>query len=342
MFPHLCLVTLCLALSLALLPRPALAGKANNCVSGDLPANRVINTKIPDDLALGSLIPGSEIRFHVNVTCLEDRDTLGVCNHDQGGWGLVPSSRVTPTRVPGYSDVFTYAGLPSNIGYQIISKHGTSIFTGDHHRLGIQRISGTSSLPIHFRAIKISDDLQSGPFSIEMGLLCGKEGIEWANGDAANSIITLGLNVEVTTQTCHLNEPDTQVMLPQVARSSFKRIGDSAGATPFDLHILCESNASARLNISDVTNHANATDTLTLVSGSTASGLGVRLRHEGNPVLLASHQIFDAGGSEFSLRHISSTQNMISLPLSAEYVQTGGIVTAGRVMAQGMVTIDYN
>lgn len=259
---------------------------------------------------------------------------------------MIPVSKIKPRLVQGYSNVFTYDGWPSNIGYQVIASNGEPnddiINRMLYNYTGYQMRLENNSIPVHLRLVKISDDLQSGSFSTQMYLGCNYDFIEWANGNIPSSTITFGFTTEVITQTCHLDEPDVQIRLPQVARSSFKAMGDSAGTTPFNLHFQCDANTYARFNISDANNQLNATDTLSLVSGSTAKGLGVRLRHEGNPVLLAPHQIFDAGGSEFSLHNASPTQNMISVPLSAEYVQSGGSITAGSIMAQGIVTIDYN
>lgn len=341
MFRHVCLVTLCLALSLALLPRPASAAATNNCTSGDLPATAIMNTQVTDEMALGAPIPGSDVLLNVNINCSAAWSNSGSTCDGGGGWALNPVSGAIPTLVPGYSDVYTYAGFPANIGYQFLDGAGQPVpLDGEsRHDTGVPIQTGSNAIPIHFRAIKISDDLKSGSFSTQMYLSCNSN--EWANGNGSNSIITLGLTAEVITQTCHLDNPDVQVQLPQVARTAFKGVGDGAGSTPFNLYIICDANVDARFNISDVTNLANASDALTLIPGSTASGLGVRLKRNGNPVMLAPNQVFDAGGSEFSIKG-NPTALRLSLPFHAEYVQTGEQVVAGSVMAQGMVTIDYN
>ncbi|WP_349922242.1 hypothetical protein [Aeromonas veronii] len=169
-------MALCLSVSLSL-PLPAQAGNTNNCSSGDLPNTAMMNSQLTNNTALGSLIPGSDARLTVNITCTSAwQNNMQDCAGG-GGWALSPVSGVIPTLVPGYSDVYTYAGMPPSVGYQILNAAG---------------------------------------------------------------------------------------------------------------------------------------------------------------------QAFDAGGSEFPLQNLGSGQNLISLPFSAEYVQTEESLTPGTVMVQGMVTIDYN
>lgn len=335
------LMALCLSVSLSL-PLPARAAATNNCSSGDLPSTAMVNSQLTDNTAVGSLIPGSDARLTVNISC-----TSAWSNNRQdcaggGGWALSPVSGVIPTQVPGYSDVYTYAGMPPSIGYQILNTAGQAVplDSEGRHDTGVPIQTGQQSVPIHFRAIKISNDLQSGSLNMQFYLSCNSN--EWANRNGAGSTLTLGLNAELITQTCSLQDPDVQVQLPAISRSTLKGVGDSAGTTPFNLDFQCDANADARFNISDISTLTNATDIMSLLPGSSASGLGVRLRQEGMPVMLAPGQAFDAGGSEFPLRNLGDGQNLISLPFSAEYVQTESSVTSGSVMAQGMVTIDYN
>ncbi|MGY3857904.1 fimbrial protein [Aeromonas intestinalis] len=335
------LMALCLSVSLSL-PLPARAAATNNCSSGDLPSTAMLNSQLTENTAVGSLIPGSDARLTANISC-----TSAWSNNRQdcvggGGWALFPMSGVIPTLVPGYSDVYTYAGMPPSIGYQFLDATGQALplDSSGRHDSGVPIQTGQQSVPIHFRAIKVSNDLQSGSFDMQFQLGCNSN--EWANRNDAGSTLTLGLNAEVITQTCSLQEPDVQVRLPQIARGAFKGVGDSAGSTPFNLDFKCDESADARFNISDITSLTNATDIMTLIPGSTASGLGVRLQQGGNPVRLAPGQAFDAGGSEFPLRNLGSGKNLIRLPFSAEYVQTEESLTPGTVMVQGMVTIDYN
>lgn len=341
MFRPLCSVTLCLALSFALLPTPVLAGDQDNCSSSELPVRAAKNVQAPDNTENGRPIPGSDINYGFNIKCNTPWSNSGTTCDGGVNWTLSPASGAIPTLVPGFSDVYTLAGMPSSVGYQLLGPAGQSLpLQNNRYDTGVPIQTGNQYVPFHIRFVKLSNDIASDFYALDFELSCS--GNEWANRDETRSTFSIANNLELITQTCDLQESDVQVQLPQVARSAFKGVGESAGSAAFNLDFQCDADADASFNISDVTNLANATDALTLIPGSTASGLGVRLKQAGNPVMLAPDQLFNAGGSQFPLRNLTAGQSLISLPFNAEYVQTGDKVSAGSVMAQGMVTIAYN
>ncbi|ARU88548.1 fimbrial protein [Pseudomonas sp. M30-35] len=331
-----------LVLSLTLLPvKPALAATTNNCSSAQLPWSGPLNTEVTASLPVGEVIPGSDASTQVNINCNSDWDNDQAFCNGGSGWALSQVAGGLPmaTSIPG---VYTYAGMPSGIGYQFLDGGGQPLplDANSRHDTGVAIRTGDQSVPIHFRMVKVSNDLSSGSFNFSVYLSCN--GNEWANLGPSTSTLDIAVNSVVITQTCSMSTPDTQVQLPKVARSAFNGVGSSAGSTPFTLDFQCDADADARFNISDITDLGNSSDAIKLLESSSASGLGVRLLHQGNPVRLAPSQVFDQGGSEFPLRNLETSQRLISLPFSAEYVQTVVPVVAGSVQAQAIVTIDYN
>ncbi|ARU88549.1 fimbrial protein [Pseudomonas sp. M30-35] len=330
-----------LVLSLTLLPtKPALAGNTDNCSSPQLPWSTALDTEVTANLPEGEVIPGSDASLVINITCTAAWDDNQAFCTGGGGWNIHPSSLTgMETSVPG---VYTFSGMPSGIGYQFLDAGGSPIPLGatGRHDTGVQIKTGEQTVLLRFRMVRIFGDLSSGSFNIPMVMGC--VGTEFANINESNSTVSLMVNATVITQTCSMTTPDTQVQLPKVARSAFNGVGSSAGSTPFTLDFQCDADADARFHISDITDLGNSSDALKLLESSSASGLGVRLLHQGNPVRLAPSQIFDQGGSEFPLRNLETSQSLISLPFSAEYVQTVVPVVAGSVQAQAIVTIDYN
>lgn len=334
-------LVLSLVLALTLVPvESALASQLNNCTSGQLPWSTVMNTDVTEDLPIGSVIPGSDSMGVVNINCSAAWSNNGTTCNGGSGWALNPIGG-TPmeTSVP-YT--YTYAGMPSGIGYQFLDESGQSLPLDSQirHDTGVAIRTGDQAVPLHFRMVKTSSAMSTGGYTFSMYLSCN--GNEWANRDGAGSTINVTVNARVITQTCSLSNADTLVQLPKVARSAFKGVGSSAGNTPFTLDFQCDASADARFSISDVANLSNASDALGLQAGSTASGLGVRLLNDGNPVHLAPNQVFDAGGSDYPLRNLDDSERTISLSFAAEYLQTQDAVTAGTVQAQAVVTIAYN
>ncbi|WP_339488511.1 fimbrial protein [Pseudomonas sp. EL_65y_Pfl2_R95] len=339
---NLFLLTTALFLSLTLLRvEPVFAVSQNNCTSSQLPWSTVLETDVTENLPIGSVIPGSDSSTVININCSSSWSNDRQDCAGGGGWALSPSGGATPTEtsVPG---VYSYSGLPSGVGYQLLNDSGQKLplDAAFRHNTGVAIRTGDQAIPLHFRMIKTSNTLSSGDYTISMYLSCN--GNEWANQNADGSLLNVMVSTRVITQTCSLTNPDTLVQLPKVARSAFNGVGSSAGVTPFTLDFRCDASADARFDIGDVSELSNTSDALALQAGSTATGLGVRLLHEGNPVHLASNQIFDQGESDYPLRNLNSSETIISLPFAAEYLQTQDSVTAGTVRAQAMITIDYN
>lgn len=333
---------ICLLLSVALLRvEPAMAGTTDNCTSAQLPLNGVLNTEVTRTLPVGSEIPGSDSMTVVNINCNANWSSDKAYCVGGGGWSVNPTGDQIPmeTNIPG---VYTYAGFPSGMGYQLLNGSGDvlPLDSTSRHNTGVMIRTGDQSIPLDFRMVKISNALTSVNTTISFYLSCN--GTEWGNVDRSGSIITMSVNSTAITQTCQMINADTLVQLPKVARSAFKGVGSSAGATPFTLDFQCDAGADARFNITDVTQENNASDALGLLGDSTASGLGVRLLHEGSTVHLASSHMFDQGESDFPLLNLEDNETTISVPFAAEYLQTQDSVTAGTVQAQAVVTIDYN
>lgn len=319
----------------------AVAGGVDNCSASQLPLLSTLNTQTTEALPVGSAIPGSDVMTEIVISCSAAwDDNMPDCDGEPN-WALSLQSRETPmgTSIPG---VYTFAGMPTGIGYQFLNSSGMPVplDSANRHDTGVAIRTGEQNVPIRFQMVKTSNDLSSGSFTIPMYLSCNRN--EWANGNGDSSTLNMTVNAEVITQTCGLVNPDVQVQLPQVGSSSFRGVGSSARATGFTLDFQCDAAADARFNIADATELGNDSDALALMPGSTATGLGVRLLHQGTPVHLAPGQVFDQGGSEFPLRNQESGQVSITLPFSAEYLQTEEQVTPGTVQAQALVTIDYN
>lgn len=338
----ICLGLSWLVLSLLLLSENnAMAATTNNCTASQLPFLSTLNTQTTDALPVGSAIPGSDVMTEIAISCSAAWDDNMPDCRGEPNWALSLQSYETPleTSIPG---VYTFAGMPNGIGYQFLNSNGAPVplDSANRHDTGVAIRTGAQSVPIRFRMVKTSNDLSSGSFTIPMYLSCN--GNEWANRNEDGSTLNMTVNAEVITQTCSLVNPDVHVQLPQVGSSAFQGVGSRGGNTGFTLDFQCDAAADARFNIADATEPGNDSDALALMPSSTATGLGVRLLHQGTPVHLAPGQMFDQGGSEFPLHNQESGQVSITLPFSAEYLQTEEQVTPGTVQAQALVTIDYN
>lgn len=324
------------------LPKAAHANQEDNCSSSQLPWTFSTNTQVFDSLPVGSPIPESDAYETISIKCngLWAGDGF-LCIDFEPYWTIYNrgGGTITETDIPG---VYTFPGLPEALGYQFLdsSNQPLPLNAYGRHNTGVEIKTGSQDIPLHFRMVKVKDSpVGFGSAVVDMGLSCKDN--EWGNVNELNSRITMSVAVRQITQTCNMVAANTHVTLPNVPRLAFKGVGSATGNTGFTLDFQCEANAAARVNISDATTRSNNSEILTLQASSTATGVGVRLAHHGVPVTLAPNQAFDQGGSQFPLNSSGSAQ-IISLPFSAEYVQTSNSVTSGTVQALAIVTIAYD
>lgn len=335
-----------MVLSLTLLPaKPAIAATpptTNHCTSAQLPMTTTLQAVASSNLPVGEVIPGSDAITTVVINCTDrwNADGRNSCNGGRG-WSLNPVSGALPVET-AISNTYTYAGMPSGVGYQFLDASGQPSATDSagRHPTDVPIGAGEQSIPLHFRLVKTDDTYASGSHEINMQLSCN--GNEWANQSGTGSAITITVNSTLITETCSLIDSDIQIPLPSVVRSDFRGgVGSVAGTSnPINLDFQCGAYVNARFNISDNTELNNESDILKANTESTARNVGVRLLQDGSPVRLAPGKMFDVG-TEFALKNPESSQKTISLPFSAEYVQTGVPVTPGSVKAVAVVTIAY-
>jgi len=165
---------------------------------------------------------------------------------------------------------------------------------------------------------------------------------EWGEKNQAGSTVSFVLTVKPVTQTCNMVLSDLQVALPQVNTASFSGVGSAAGGKASTLDFQCDANANAMVNFTDAVSPGNASDKLTLLTGSTATGVGIRLTVDGTPVALSPNEAFHSGGTELVLQNATPTAAIKQIPFNAQYVQTASSVTPGTVQAQSLVNISYN
>jgi len=336
------LAPLLLAFLLGLLAPQAAFASLNNCNSSQMPWSPAVTANVRVTSDVGFAVPGSDTFNTITINCTSNW-TSGegtACGGTGTNWSLVPYDQIiTPTAYPG---VYTATGMPPGIGYQLLDPAGNSLPLTPYgrHDLGVAIATGATTVPVHLRLVKISNPVAATTFNLNMTLGCTSN--EWSNKNQAGSTVSFQLSINAVTQTCSMAVSDLQVVLPQVNTASFSGAGSAAGGKSSTLDFQCDANANARVNFTDATDPANAGDTLKLLGGSTATGVGVRLMVEGTPVALSPNEAFHSGGTELALQNTAATAALKQIPFSAQYVQTGSSVTPGSVQARSLVNISYN
>jgi len=324
-----------------LAPQAAFASDAN-CSSSQLPWSPAVTANLQSSTPVGTAIAGSDTFSSVVIQCASSwADAEGTaCAGGGNHWSFAPSSGViNPTAYPG---VYTTTGMPPGIGYELLDEAGNALpLDGSgRHDTGVAIATGATTIPVHFRVRKVATRVAATSFSLNMTLSCA--GNEWANVNAAGSTASFQLSINPVLHTCNMVVSDLQVALPQVHTARFNGVGSTAGGKSSTLDFQCDADATATINFTDASDPGNAGDKLTLLSGSTATGVGVRLTVDGTAVTFSPNEAFHSGGTELPLQNTTAAAAVEQIPFSAEYVQTGPSVTPGTVQARSLVNISYH
>lgn len=315
--------------------------RTDNCRSSQLPATLNLQANINSSASVGEEIPGSRQSATLGINCNGHYDDdRNYCTSTKG-WAFIPDGeQPSNTSIP---NTYRFSTFPPGIGYQALDLSGSPMpLAGpehDRHDTKVHIQQGYQQVPLAFRLIKLDDSMPpTSDFRFQFRVAC--EGTEYANIDGANSRIYVDAHLTTVTQTCELENPDIHVTLPTISSSQFVSVGDTGGGTLFALKLNCMADARAKVFFSDVNDLPNGSSILAPGGNTTADGISFQMRHSGEPVMLVPGGAATSSGTFIDVSALDGNQH-ISIPLEAEYIQSGSTVTAGLVEAQAMVTISY-
>jgi type 1 fimbria pilin len=151
--------------------------------------------------------------------------------------------------------------------------------------------------------------------------------------------------VIVQHPTCNVSSPSIQVPLGSVPLKSFSGVGSTSPVQPsFNISLSCSGGdtgvmTSVYTTLTDQTNPANQSNTLSLSAGSTARGIGIQVLN-GNTVISYGPDSAVVGNPNQWLAG-SAGNGTFNIPLTARYVQTAPTVTAGTANGLATFTMSY-
>nr|WP_249178243.1 fimbrial protein [Burkholderia cenocepacia] len=144
--------------------------------------------------------------------------------------------------------------------------------------------------------------------------------------------------------TCKVREKTLNVPLGDIsAYQVLPTVGSTSEAKPFKIVLDCGggeegSITKTYMTLTDVSNNANRSSTLTLAPESTAKGLGVQVLNGTQILSYGPDSSVTGNPNQF---YTGTTQNgVLEIPLSARYVPTG-MVLGGTATARASFTMSY-
>lgn len=240
----------------------------------------------------------------------------------------------------------TYSTSINNLGMRIIWE-GTAPYTA-----ALLKRNGRHSLPANNMTIELvkNGELSSG------GVLNGifARVYSGTSSNASELMATLFLSGSITVNiasrprppTCQVSTGDIGVTLPPASLADFKGVGSVTASRDFSIELTCSGGAAntrltAFTTLTDVTNPANRSSTLTLTSTSKARGIGIQVLSNNVPVSFGADSGSLGNANQWNAGQVTQGQSKLQIPLSARFVQTAGRVAPGVAYGQATFTMSY-
>jgi major type 1 subunit fimbrin (pilin) len=138
---------------------------------------------------------------------------------------------------------------------------------------------------------------------------------------------------------------DVTVNLPTVSPAALTPANTIAGTKSFSVSLNCPAGnpVGVYMTLTDNTSLGNTTNNLTLTPGSSAKGVAIRIANvtTGTDISYGPPSAAPGNLNQFKVGTLGTAGGTITVPFTASYVSTSGIVTGGTVKAVSTFTMSY-
>jgi len=161
--------------------------------------------------------------------------------------------------------------------------------------------------------------------------------------------IAIGVPIVIVPKlpSCTVTTPNIPVKIDSATAKSFAGIGSVVGSQDFNVDINCAGGdpgiqTGVYMTLTDATTPGNRSDTLTLATGSTASGVGIKVFQQGSttPISFGADSKVVGNLNQFKVTNVGNQAQTI--PFTAKYVKNSANMGAGLVKAVATFTMAYN
>jgi type 1 fimbria pilin len=343
-----CLVRLCIpVILLMLIGFSAQAGCNNTSWTGSAVAISVpasIKVSNPQD---GPLRTPLSNWFSVSssiVYCAQGGNLIGIFTTLQQSPGTSSTAgsysengtnyTIYNTNIPGIGYVVLSSVVAAGTSFGSIAMTGTSAQT---IASGTVYANTTITITSQVRLIKTASLTASSYTMNRTTFAYYAISTNWAGG--TGSVYMNGSTLSMQDTTCTVNSQNINVSLPAINTAQLPALSSTTGSTPFSITLNCPSSKNIYMTLTDNSNPLRTSSAIGLEpTGSTASGIGIQVLRNGNPVLLGPDSSMAGNTNQFviGLNQLGS----ITIPLSARYIRTG-TVQSGKVKAVATFTMSY-
>lgn len=281
---------------------------------------------------VGTVLYSTTVSMNIPVaysaTCTS---LINVINHQ--GYPGTPSGKIYPTSIAGVGYRMKYIGSATRDYFPV------------DQPMPYNTTNASLTASIAFELVKTGRITSGGSIR---GVV-GRAFLPAHNFTFFTMTIAGSITVQPLKPTCQVATTSVTLDAGTVARSSFKKIGDESPLGPAsNIRVTCSGGtgggrAGVYIVMTDAVDKSNRTDLLPLGTGSTAAGVGVRLRRStGDSVKFGPDSATVGAANQWKVGDAATGSTTLNVPLQAQMVQTGASVTQGSVRATATFTMGYN
>jgi type 1 fimbria pilin len=253
------------------------------------------------------------------------------------------NNRVTPLRtIDPYDSLLLHSGVPG-IAFKARRTRGTTQINLHWNSSAIEEggryTYAEDNAEWVLQAVKTDTVLTGG--QINSGLLA-----QWALGSATYLYFSLANSLTIVPQTCTVTTPNVNVPLTPargISQSAFTGVGSTSAQVGFGIGVNCSGVASnVFMTVTDQQTPGNTGNAMALTTSSTAIGLGIQILHNNTPVGFGPDSSVPGNVNQFAVFTSSgAAAGPAYINLSARYIQTAAVVTAGSANGLATFTMSY-
>lgn len=192
---------------------------------------------------------------------------------------------------------------------------------------------------IEIELVKIGNISSGGVISGEVAAAFAQSGISKIISYELDSVVT----IKPMIPTCKIIPPAT-VPLGNISVGKFTGVGVGTAAQPFSIKLNCSGGApntqrNIFVTLTDQTAPANRTDVLSLISGSTATGIGIQVYSGSSTIKYGADSSTPGNYNQWFAG--SAGNGVFEIPLTARYIQVAAQVTPGSANGRATFTMSY-
>ncbi|WP_230954214.1 fimbrial protein [Burkholderia stagnalis] len=243
--------------------------------------------------------------------------------------GNIGGGYVYSTGISGVGMRFKYSGTGQR-GWWPISQ--------DKSWMSETTIAPTANLDVEL--------IKTGPITAG-GVVTGEVG-GWFAENGATQVVSIRINGGIVVQpqvpTCRVTTPAITVPLGSMPASTFTGVGSVSPSKPFNIALQCSGGETGAVTnvyttLTDHTNPGNVSDTLSLASDATATGIGIQVLNGSTVIKYGPDS--SAAGNTNQWKAGTTGNGTFTIPLTARYIQTAPKVTPGTADGLATFTMSY-